>query len=1012
MFSRHGVSGAQFDSSLICSGMWEAGSDDDDHLRRRRSGQSEALAVAPKYLACGEQHALLVAENGSRVFATGANKHGQLGTGFQGGSAEFELAVGLAGAASTSASASLASSLSVSLSAAAAAAAAAASGGTEIRAVAAGARHSAALTADGQLFTWGANDNAQLGHTDLYGYYADDEANDSRVARSERDTVAAARSKWRDPLVPCRVRWFHEQSILVTFVACGAEYTLAVDSDNSLYSWGQGDYGNLGHGDTLPRQVPTRVRALEGRVITCAAGSKHALAICYKSRTYKYRVRGRDAQAGAGGALVDFHGQLETRGGHVYSWGHGDNGRLGHGVGFGAGAGSGGASAALLAGPDSGGSGYSQGCLTPTKIRSLESDVAVSVAAGEAHSAVILSTGALMTWGSGSYGRLGLGGDLDVAQPTQVTLGDLSDDTLVVRDVSLGVFHTMIISVERGGTLYACGDHEYGKLGLGRLSSFVASPTRVGGALEGAQVYEVCCGAFQTLAWVRQVDSKNDVFGWGAIREGTEHALVPVPLGDFSLGMKFTMAVGGNMSGGGIASSAALGGGYDADAASGANGLRSSRAWESTDSRSLKSIRQWFLENDGLDRVDVVGVSVGSQHSVILSSVGLVYSFGSDEFGQLGHGNHIDAATRAADGLALEGSSNAGRAWNNFSDQRHSLNASSSNESEGLGQGEDELGHRGPTNTAGADTPSVGLAGNSQMFPMTWAPRLPKVVKGHLVNEIVCQVVCGGEFCLALTTTNQVYAWGRGQEHQLGLGYVTECQSEPQLVAALSALEVTQVEAGEDHAAAILSNGHLFTWGSNEYGKLGIGQADSMPSALVGSLPKRVRGALSDKYVRSISLGMSHSACITGSDPGGSDNMLFTWGGGWRGRLGLGNHANHSEPVRVGGVLRGCSVDQVSCGAYHTLSVADGDLYGWGQDTGCLGHGSKSSNPDACEMFPRCNESLKAQGIRVARAVAGTAHSLVVATDGTVWSCGHADYGRLGHDPSDTVDVMDGVAYV
>jgi hypothetical protein len=49
--------------------------------------------------------------------------------------------------------------------------------------------------------------------------------------------------------------------------------------------------------------------------------------------------------------------------------------------------------------------------------------------------------------------------------------------------------------------------------------------------------------------------------------------------------------------------------------------------------------------------VVVVDVSLGAQHSLALSDVGLVYSFGSDEFGQLGLGAELDAVTRATNVL-------------------------------------------------------------------------------------------------------------------------------------------------------------------------------------------------------------------------------------------------------------------------------------------------------------------------------------------------------------------------
>jgi alpha-tubulin suppressor-like RCC1 family protein len=47
-------------------------------------------------------------------------------------------------------------------------------------------------------------------------------------------------------------------------VACGSNHTLSVDNKGSLFTWGCGSHGKLGHGDMDSRYVPTRVVALAG----------------------------------------------------------------------------------------------------------------------------------------------------------------------------------------------------------------------------------------------------------------------------------------------------------------------------------------------------------------------------------------------------------------------------------------------------------------------------------------------------------------------------------------------------------------------------------------------------------------------------------------------------------------------------------------------------------------------------------------------------------------------------
>lgn len=67
-----------------------------------------------------------------------------------------------------------------------------------------------------------------------------------------------------------------------------------------VYSWGNGDGGRLGHGDSNSREEPTLVQELQGKtVVSIACGSTYSAAI--------------------------------TNQGELYTWGRGNYGRLGHG---------------------------------------------------------------------------------------------------------------------------------------------------------------------------------------------------------------------------------------------------------------------------------------------------------------------------------------------------------------------------------------------------------------------------------------------------------------------------------------------------------------------------------------------------------------------------------------------------------------------------------------------------------------------------------------------------------
>ena len=66
-----------------------------------------------------------------------------------------------------------------------------------------------------------------------------------------------------------------------------------------------------------------------------------------------------------------------------------------------------------------------------------------------------------------------------------------------------------------------------------------------------------------------------------------------------------------------------------------------------------------------------------------------------------------------------------------------------------------------------------------------------------------------------------MYAWGHNSAGQLGLGDRRDRHA-PTVVDALWALPVVQLAAGDAHSAALTTNGHMFIWGSNHFGQLGL----------------------------------------------------------------------------------------------------------------------------------------------------------------------------------------------
>ena len=95
-----------------------------------------------------------------------------------------------------------------------------------------GGRHCAAVKADGTLWSWGAN---------LFGSLGDG----TTIYRSSPVQIGAL-TNWSQ----------------VSTAGNSYDFSAAVKADGTLWSWGSSQFGNLGHGDRVPKSSPVQVGAL------------------------------------------------------------------------------------------------------------------------------------------------------------------------------------------------------------------------------------------------------------------------------------------------------------------------------------------------------------------------------------------------------------------------------------------------------------------------------------------------------------------------------------------------------------------------------------------------------------------------------------------------------------------------------------------------------------------------------------------------------------------------------
>ena len=226
---------------------------------------------------------------------------------------------------------------------------------------------------------------------------------------------------------------------------------------------------------------------------------------------------------------------------------------------------------------------------------------------------------------------------------------------------------------------------------------------------------------------------------------------------------------------------------------------------------------------------------------------------------------------------------------------------------------------------------------------------------------------------LGITQDGKLWAWGRNNRGQLGLGDLTHRSSPTQVG---SGTNWQDIAVGYGGVIAITNNGKAWSWGMNNTGCLGLGDVvDRSSPTQVGS---GAIWAFAETY--------GYSSILINS----SGNLFMFGGGGWEasGVLGNGTLTPRSSPTQVG---TGSSWLTASTGGRTTLAVkTDGTAWSWGLgSTGQRGTGNllDVSSPvqigtgtgwTAVDNGPTSGNSL---GIR----------------NGKNYSWGGAAWGRLGN---------------
>ncbi|KAG8370436.1 hypothetical protein BUALT_Bualt14G0116600 [Buddleja alternifolia] len=350
----------------------------------------------------------------------------------------------------------------------------------DVHQIGCGVRHAALVTRQGEVFTWGEESGGRLGHG------------------IEKDF---SRPRLVDFLAVTNI----------DFVACGEFHTCALSTSGDLYTWGDGTHnaGLLGHGNDVSHWIPKRVSGpLEGlQVLSIACGTWHSALATSSGKLFTFG----DGMFGALGhgnrESVQYPKEIESLSGlkaiavscgvwhtaaiievtnqsganacsrKLFTWGDGDKNRLGH--------------------------GNKETYLLPTCVSALIDYNIHQIACGHNITVALTTSGHVFTMGSNTYGQLG-------CPQSNGKSPSLVQDRLVgefVEQITCGAHHVAVLTTR--SEVYTWGRGANGRLGHGDVEERNV-PTLVE-ALKDRHVRNLACGSNYTACicihkWVSGAD--------------------------------------------------------------------------------------------------------------------------------------------------------------------------------------------------------------------------------------------------------------------------------------------------------------------------------------------------------------------------------------------------------------------------------------------------------------------------------------------------------------------------
>lgn len=812
-----------------------------------------------------------------------------------------------------------------------------------------------AIKTDGSVFAWGDNAYGSLGNGNKEIVYSPEQLSITNV----KQVVGTPKS------------------------------TIFLKNDGTVWACGSNVHKILGDGSEKTQTLPVKVMNVSN-IIKVSCGTNHAVALTNQGEVYVWGTNSR-GQLGMPEITEDSNAVLTVftdvidigadgdytiiikNDGTAWSFGYNYYGQLGIGNRI--------------------------NKTSPEQISTLSNITKVILS--YSHAAAIDSYGNVWMWGDNSYGQFGNG----TFYPTLI-VGYWNNLSNARTRMSAGKNHCLYVS--SGGELYVSGSNEYGQLGNGTNLDSDFSCVQL---LE--DIVEVAAGDYFSVA----LRADGTVWTWGLNNKGqlgdgtNQNSNIPhqilSDIVSISAGKNHALAVTNNntlmMWGSNEYSQIGINGEFiNVPKETGIDIIKAFAGGDNSFYLKGNGTLYGCGKNDkyqagfdyGFDIVgfgeieevrdkDILDISVGENHTVMLDIKGNVYSWGDNSYGQLG----ISEDTPYVHKVPITGVEKIITKYNStFAiDKDGNTYSWGDNTYKQLGYETENIYSYIPQ-TINTDFNSIAAGelstwisdelgyiykwgympnGNPDMYVNQQSYNPLKIPFG---SKFI-QVDAKRNSVVALDENGNVYTWGDGSYYDLGHGQENKNINYPQKVEGLP--KIVKVAKGKNHTLALDENGYVWGWGNNSSGELGN---DLKGKVYIPTKISRI------DHITDISAGTGFSAAIREYD---GSSKIWTWGNSTDGKLGERGEYLPGTPAEVMVID---AVEKVSCGDKFMAVISNGSVVSWGaNDYGQLGNDAdiRASEPHlVAGDFKQISTDSE--------------HILALGVDNKVCSWGKNSIGQLG----------------